>query len=286
MTNALRSAVFFIAAGLLSEAPATLAAQGEPSQCVQAARALEAGRVAQADLVTLKACPASRPLALATAWLSSAPRTREDLELLAQYSFPDPPVYRAVLDVAGSAAIPQATRLAALRTAMAMVDPQLLATPEWLAAAHVGDPIQRPADQQVRLGPAPPSSTTDIPALLARLSWEEPDAVVRHAALVLRQALELSDPGNAPVRPGTITLTVACHGVVMLRNTENITLLLQIESASGAHEVWLSGLHGRKSKGQQGEFPIYAPVRPVAVKYGGREVARLTERPSTSCRGR
>ena len=220
------AATAFLLLALLS-GPAVAAAQTEPAECAASARAVEAGRLGQADLDELKYhCPVSAPAALAKAWTGGVVTTPAEFALLAQRSVADAQVYHAVLDVAGNSGRSTAARLAALQSLIAMYDPQRLADPQWLATAHVGDPIPI-ITHAARASSAPATHVTDVPELLARLSWDDGDAVVRHAATVLRQSLAWSDPRHTPVRAGAVSLVAGCRGLVTLLSTENITLDLQ-----------------------------------------------------------
>lgn len=190
--------------------------------------------------------------------------------------------YGAVLEAAKDGRRSRGSRLVALETLMRMHDPKLEAAPAWMLTAMVGDPIPVSAHGWGRSS-APPSHTTDVPQLLAELSWNERDPGIRHAAQVLRQSLELSDPGHSPLRPGAISLTVACGDRVTLESTENITLPLLVifEGSAQADSIWLKGV----VNGQPSTHRMYPPAGPIAVTYAGRQVARLTQRRSNPCPG-
>ena len=228
----------------------------------------------------------SGPAAVARAWLQGVSSTT-DLAALVRSSKSSPQVYDAVLEVARNTAQPRPNRLGALQAIMAMHNPRLEAEPAWLLAARVGDLIPVSGHSS---GPssAPPSHVTDVPELLARLSWDDRDSTVRHAAQVLRQSLELSNPGHSPLRPGAITLKAGCGGLVTLTNSENITLPLHVSFgvSSQSRELWLMGtantLTGAATRRPAGH-PMHPPAGPVAVMYGGQQVARLTERPNLPC---
>lgn len=276
-----RARYVMLAATLFGGA-APVRAQTDPPRCAEAARNVEVGPLRQADVDALALnCPASGNAGIAKAWTASIVRSREELNLLVQRSGPDLRVYQAVIGVVAGKDRPTEARLAALQSLLSMHEPGRIATRAWMVAARVGDELPYSAHGG---GPshAPAAHATEVPALLAQLSWEDPDSVVRHAATVLRQSLEFTDPGTAPVRPGTITLSPGCRGLVTLRNAENITLPLRIESVSGADEIWLRPkpwVEGQPNVG----YPWNPPAGPVVVKYGGREVARLNQRPATPC---
>lgn len=260
--------------------PGVMRAQAESPQCTQSARAVESGRFTSGNIEALRECPVSGPSALAQAWKTGAARSESDLAALVRSSKPSLQVYNAVLEVAKNGGQPRANRLAALQAIMAMHSPRLSADPAWMLTAQVGDPIPVSADG-ASSSSAPPSHVTDVPDLLARLSWEDHESRVRHAAQVLRQSLEFSDPGQSPVRPGRITLTSGCRGLVTLKSTENITLRLHVifEGSSQSDDIWLKG----SVNGQPSAYSMHPPAGPIAVTYGGQQVARLTERPNAPC---
>jgi hypothetical protein len=169
-------------------------------------------------------------------------------------------------------------RLAALQVLAAYYDPKFHALPEWLRTAHVGDPIPMNVHGGGRKGvtPLPESRTAELPALLARLARNDADPTVRHAALLLRQGLAFRNPVNTPVQPGTVSLIAGCGDRVTLRSTENILLGLQVSvlGTSSVHTIWLKGSPEAKPM----TTLMSLPAGTVVVTYGGRELARLSER--------
>lgn len=149
---------------------------------------------------------------------------------------------KAVVSAAGNTGRPSTVRLAALQVLAAFYDPKFDALAEWLRTAHAGDPI--------------PMSV--------------------HGGGRLRQSVAFRDSANTPVQPGSVSLTAGCGNRVTLSSTENILLGLQL-SVLGAwpvHTVWLKG----SPEGKPVTILMSPPPGTVVVTYGGRELARLSER--------
>jgi len=265
---------------VMNAMPGTMHAQTESPRCTDSARAVRSGRLTSDNLEVLRHCPVTGPSALALAWTSGGAKSESDLAALVRSSTPSPQVYNAVLEVARNGAQPRPNRLAALQAMMAMHSPRLMADPAWMLTARVGDPIPVSV-HGASVSSAPASHVTDVPGLLAQLSWEDRDSTVRHAAHVLRQSLEFSDPGHSPVRPGTITLTAGCRGLVTLESTENITLRLHVvfDGSSQSDDIWLKG----SASGRPSVYPMHPPAGSVTVSYGGHQITSLTQRPSVPC---
>jgi hypothetical protein len=120
----------------------------------------------------------------------------------------------------------------------------------------------------------------EIAGLLLRLSASEPDLVVRGAARRLRQSMAFSNPAQTPVAPGSFALVAGCGSRVALRSTADIDLVVQLRVEGKepfSHDYVISAGTPKPT-----DRLLSLPPGVVIASFGGREVARLSER-NTPC---
>jgi hypothetical protein len=239
----------------------------------------------QADFESLALCPLTAPPVLIAAWAhpmaggsvafralvgaSSAPR---DLQL-----------YRTIVGAAGDVGHPAGVRLGALEVLARYYDPRWDATPEWLTTAHVGDQV--PYVAHYNHAPRPDASiVTEFPALVTRLAWNDPDPVVRDAALRLRAWLAVSNPAHTPVAPGSIALVAGCGSRVTVESFADVTIpfTLRVIGTPYQDAIALAGLKETlvfkaPPDGQPRKILKSLPAGTVTATVGGNEVARLSD---------
>jgi hypothetical protein len=194
----------------------------------------------------------------------------------------DAALYRTVLAVAGDAARPTAVRLSVLGLLARYYDPQWETTPEWLTTARVGDEV--PHSMHYHPAPRPDASiVSEFPELVTRLAWNDPDPVVRGAALRLRAWLAMSDPDHTPVKAGSVSLVVECGTQVRLESTSDVTLRLTMRVLGTRFQTTFlfAGLRDRivppPANGRVRGRLYSLPPGIVVVIANGHEVARVPD---------
>jgi hypothetical protein len=275
-----------LAVAVVIPATATSArAQGEPSDCAGALAKLRTQPNNIAGIRTASRCPESGPVTLAALW------TRRDAVGVATRaalveesgSLRDTRLMDAVVGVATGGDRPVADRLAALQVLMRYYDRRYVLSVDDLSTESIGSPIPRSVGGPPPVyGSSPLAQTTrgTIGTMLSTLASSDADHAVRHAALRLRQGLAFADPANTPLPEGSITLVAGCGSRVMLRSTADVDLELQLRVLGTSYARAKSISAGSVAKPRQ--LLLGLPAGTVVATYGGREVARLTER-NASC---
>lgn len=267
-------------AAVLAAVPMTAHPQSEPEPCATSRAAVEAGRFKRVNLEALSECPISGPAVLAKVWQSRGVVSHAELEALVDVSksLRDGRVYRSVVSTSTNNSAARSSRLAALRVLTSFYNPALNPSVEFLTSSRPGSTIPRVIHENLGRGavPLPESRKTEFLSMLAGLSRSEPDDTVRLAALRLRQALAFFDPAHTPVNASTISLLAGCGSRVKLQSSADIALPLRIRVLGASYDqqfVLAAAQDGRSSK-----LPLGLPKGVVVVSYGGRELARLSDR--------
>jgi hypothetical protein len=278
--QSIRTRLVLAATVVMVATPVGIQAQSEPAAC-QAAVATLRGHVAdQSALFAISRCPSAGPPELVSLWArqdltSPAIATLAD----ATGSLRDARMLEAVTKAASERSRPAASRLAALQVLMRYYDPRYAPTAEDLRGMTMGSPVP------VRIGGAPPiDGTSPLPAntrarvgaKLAALAATDPDAEVRQAALRLRQALAIEDPANTPLSPNSVSLIAGCGTRVTLRSTADVSLPVRVTVPSSNFEHTYSIRGGSVTK--PSDLLLSLTAGTVIASYGGREIARLSER--------
>lgn len=275
----------FALAVVLAARPTGLAAQGEPAGCAAWASAVEGAEATVSALDHLAECPVSGPPALSVAWARPvAPGTPEFNSLLSTSStVRNATLYRTILGIAADAGRPTAVRLGVLGLLARYYDPKWEATPEWLTTARVGDEV--PHNMHYRPAPRPDRSiVSEFPKLVTQLAWNDPDPVVRGAALRLRAWLAVSDPANTPVAPNSIVLVAGCGNDVTVESFADVTtpFTLRVLGTPYRDEIGLAGLKDTRifkapPNGQPRKILKSLPAGIVTASVGGFEITRLPD---------
>jgi hypothetical protein len=263
-----------LAAAVLIGATATTAfAQSEPSACQSSVAELRA-RSNHTTPWAVAHCPSSGPPALAERWGErNVPGGREGAELVdATGSLRDARLFAAVRRVATDGGRPVADRLAALQALMRYHDPSFVPSLEYLMATSPPlSPIARRIGGPEPLdGSAPLPGTTrrDIGELLAQLAASDDNAMVRRAALRLRQAVAYDDPSATPLRAGSISLAAGCGSRVILGSTADIVVTVRLTIPGTSFDKPF-GI-GAGSEAKPATRLLSLPAGTVVASYGGR----------------
>jgi hypothetical protein len=257
-----------------------LASQPEPASCADAARAVAGARIQNADVERLAECPVSGPSALAELWSRRNLAATADLSTVVTASrrIRDSRIYRSILSSAADAGRPSQTRLGMLQVLIAYYDGGFSPSFEYLTRSHLGDPIPVAMHAVGFAGssPLPATRFVEVPRILAQLARQDPDSVVRAAALRLRQALALRDPANTPVAPGAVRLVAGCGPRVTLFSEENVLLTIRVRVLGDPYDQTF-GMRGAAG-GRASSLSLALPPGTVTASYGTRELARLAKR--------
>lgn len=276
----LRRALFVAACVSSTGIWQTAYAQKDSPRCAESAQAVRQGQATANDLRVLAKCPSSGPQALSKLW--AAPDLISSVELSsllsASKALRDNRLYQAALAASRNAGHSLDARLASLELLTAYYDRRLAVTRNYLTSATLGDPIPAQPHAQGLAGDdaLPEGRAREIPELLADLAQNETDAVLRGAALRLRQALAYRDPQNIPVREGVVALRAGCGPRVAVESSADISLPLRVRVLGTPYDetFWLKGLAGSKPS----SMLLAPPAGTVVVSIADRELARLTKR--------
>ena len=259
----------------------TVLAQAESSECRTAVAEFRVHPQNPNAIWSVSRCPSSGPAELAVLWgqpgVASGVTRRTVVD--ASGSLRDSRMFSAILGVARGSDRPVADRLAALQVLMRYYDARYAPSVENLTVTAIGSPITRVVGGPPPLnGASPLPSTTrqQIADVLAQLSAADRDSTMRVAALRLRQALAFDDPTNTPLRAGSVSLIAGCGSRVTLRSTADVELELQLR-VLGTNFDKVRGIRAGSTMKPR-SLLLSLPSGIVVASYGGREVARLTER--------
>jgi hypothetical protein len=275
----------FAAAVAIPATATTLWAQTEPVHCRRAVVELRTDPGNTAAIRSASGCPSSGPTALAVMWIQRAAAddaTRAAL-VEASSSLRDTRVFDAVAGIATARDRPVGDRLAALQVLMRYYNRRYVPSVEDLTSGPPGSPITRRVGGPAPVnGSSPLAETTrgEIGALLSMLASSDGDSTLRGAALRLRQRLAFDDPVNTLLPAASITLVSECGPRVMLRSTADIDVGLQLRVLGTSFARTRAIRAGSVEMPTQLSLELAAGT--VVASYGGREVARLTDR-NASC---
>lgn len=255
----------------------SLAAQGEEPACAVAALATSGGKLTDRDAAVLSECRQSGPDALAKVWREPDAR---DLDRLVEVSsmLRDSRLFNAALSATQSESGQRTTRMAALRVLASYYSPELSPSITYLNSGTLGDPIPRTMDKEFQDGSSPlqSGSRTKIQQALLRLSKENRDKKVSHAALILRQGLAFFDPSNTPIATNAIALSAGCGPRVTLTSHADIDLNLRVRVLQTNYDQQFVVRGSQHHPG--GKLTLALPAGIVVVGFGNKEVARLSDR--------
>lgn len=273
--------VSLAAVGLLLAAAGSMHAQVETERCQEARTALLSEERKVVAMEEASRCPESGPTTLGEAWERSSANSAAERAALVEATgyLRDRRLFDAVVNVATDGSRPAPDRVAALQALMRYYDPSYAPSFEALTS--------RSAERSVATrvgGPGPVRGTVPLPAstrkqigdVLAQLTNSEQSPTVRTAARVLRQRLAYDDPAHTPVAGGAISLVAGCSDRVTLRSTADVDLEVNLEVV-GASFVRKYGIRAGTVE-QPTDLLLGLPKGTVVVTYGGRELARLSER--------
>lgn len=264
---------------LLTSAPAV--AQ-EPAHC--ASTVATASRApAEREIRLLVDCH-SGPEVLARVWSRQpdpSPALLEPL-VISSAMLRDVRLYRSVKAVAENPARSSEARLGALRLLFSYHSPDLLPSraelvkPRIVGLASESMMTTAPRTRRNDSAPVATSVRGEVQDIIARIARAETDPVVKEAALRLRQDLAHRDPARTPVAQGAISIKAGCGSSVDVESNENILLRLRIEVLETVFDKTLA--IAPASGNAPGRLPLSLPEGVVVVSFGGRELARLTDR--------
>jgi hypothetical protein len=276
---------FFAASALaayifLLAAPQPTSAQTEPETCAGAVASARV-RPTAATIEELGRCRASGPVALADIWKESSDSGVAEARALAAATMRlhDGRLFDVVRETALAITRSSTERLAALEVLTNYFNSSYAPSIDDLAAAKAGMTIpERLGGSEPGRGsvPVPADVRVQVGKLLADLSLSDPDSVVRRAAHWLRQALAYSDPASTPLPTAAISLVAGCGREVFLRSTADIDVDVRLRTASGSFSRTYGVRGGSQAK--PGQRDLALPTGTMVAEYGGREVARLSNR--------
>lgn len=266
---------------LVGTATGSMPAQQESTSCATIVATLRSGHRNAEAIERTAQCPVSGPSALGEVWervseLSGAERGHlvEATSLIR-----DVRLLNSVVAVATDPGRADQDRVAALQVLMRYYNPgyapsfaALLSKDESRAVATRIDGPQ-PINGAVAL---PATTRKQIGAVLAQLSASDPSSAVQGAARLLRSQLAYDDPENTPVADGMISLVAGCGRRVTLRSTADVGLRIDLTVVGTSFSRTYGIRAGTKMN--PAELLLGLPKGAVAASYGGRELARLSER--------
>jgi len=276
----------FVAVALLLTITGISGAQVEGRECGNIVEQLRDGERRVAAMARVSLCPMTGPAALATLWKEATTSSKTERHALveATANLKDGRLFSAAANVATDGGRSVADRISALQVLMRYYDTRYAPSFEALTSPHaernvslrIGGP--RTVDGSV---PVPATANRQIGELFAQLaSSAEGNATVREAARVLRERLAHDDPENTPLADGAITLVAGCGERVTLQSTADVALSIKLEVLGTAFSRRYGIRAGTKEK--PAALLLSLPKGTIVASYGGRELARLTER-NASC---
>jgi hypothetical protein len=282
MTWSLR---LIVAAGAIAVTTSNALAQAEPAECARVRAELRA-RPNSPDAIWLPvSCPSTGPAALAELWTTrGAGDGNARMNLVeATASLRDPRLFDVIARIAAAADRPRPDRLAALLVLMRYYDPRYGPGMEDLAGSIYGASVPMNIHSPAPVtGPSPATVALrrQIGALFARLAASDDDAAVRTGAGRLRQVLARRDPANTILPDGAITLVAGCGTRVTFSSTADVEIDVQLRVLDTPFQKMYGISAGSVERPRSHLLSL--PAGTVVASYGGREVARLTER-KTPC---
>lgn len=252
--------------------------------CLVAQRVLTSpGQARVDDIRALANCRGGAEPAVVSLWQRASQLPPVALATLVEVSrgFAHLDVQKAVAARVADHSTPQAVRLGGLAVQTTALDARSVTTAEDLlqlpggrslvAALHTphGRLVATPAEQRAVL------------AQWAQLADADPDSTVRAIALALRQLGAFRAPQYTPIRDDAVVMHATCATRVAVENREDIPLGVTLR-VIGTPVVRAYTL---PPHGVVGAVPLLLelPEGPVVVTFAGREIARLSVRPTRAC---
>jgi len=263
-------------------------AQTEPAACAEERAGALATPPHVGALESLIRCPISGPGALVQLWARQGPRTEMQRSALVEVSgnLRDARVFHELIRVVRTAGAPLPDRLASLRALLRLYNPTYSLSENYLLSDEPRSTLPRitdAAEQSEGSSPLPRDYRLQIGTELARLASSDGDSAMRKVALRIRQGLAVSDPASTPIAAGSVTLLAGCRNAVRLRSVADIDIPVQVH-VLGAANGYRGGIKAARPSGPA-EVLLAFPAGTVVATYGGREIARLTERSGSCARG-
>lgn len=263
-------------------------AQTEPAACVEARTGALATPPKVRAVESLARCPSTGPATLAQLWTRKGPRDEVQRSALvaASGAVRDARVFQELLRVARTGELPLPDRLASLRALLRLYDRTYSLSEDYLIADVPRSTLPRTTDAAEQIegsSPLPRDYRLQVGSELARLASADGNQAMRKAALRLRQALAFADPASTPIAAGTVTLVAACRNAVKLRSVADIDIPVQVH-VLGSANGYRNGIKAARPAAPA-EVLLAFPAGTVVATYGGREIARLTDRSGQCARG-
>jgi hypothetical protein len=259
--------------------PKSALTQEEAQVCASTARAIANGQLTDTQARVLSGCRHSGPDALARVWLQ-ADLAPKNLELLAEASsmLRDSRLFTVALAATENESAPTAVRIAALRVLISYYSSELWPSTSYLNSGTLGDPIPVTTDRDVQDGSSPlhAASRRETQQALLKLSSNNREKEIAHAATLLRQALAFVDPSNTPVEGNAVVLSAGCGPRVTLKSSADIDLDLRVRVLETNYDQRFVVRGVQKSR--NGKLTLALPAGTVVVNFGNKEVARLSNR--------
>ena len=266
--------------GLITLNGGLAVAQREPSDCASVATSLRQQPDVPSKAWAVLECPISGPAALAALWArpgtpSAARRSVGEVSGLLR----DETLFGAVRGTAENGARSPEDRLLALRVLMQYINSHYDVPAEFLSGNFADNSVGRRVDGPVPVDGATPLPTgyrAQIGSVFARLAVSDLDVSVRHGSLMLRQVLARDDPADTPLQANAITLVAGCGSEITLRSVADVDIELELRVLGSTFAKTYGIRAGTTSKPMARTLVV--PKGTVVAQFGGREVARLSQR--------